>query len=329
MKNSELRHDIVSGDWIIIAPGRLKRSSQFIKKPVKRKKVPKRGCPFEKIGSASNHEPILVLKKGNDWKVQILENKYPALAQINHGFDVKKMGLYETGNGFGHHDLIITRDHNKNFPDLSKDDQLLLLESLRDRYLMILDDPYIEYVSIFQNFGPKAGASVYHPHYQMLSLPVLPADITRSLNGSLSYYKKNKKCVHCAIIAWELKKKYRVVYQNEFAVAVCPYFSKTPFEVRIFPKQHLPYFENTLDRDLEGIADVLKKALLALRKNLFDPDYNLFIHSAPLKEKSKHSHYHWHIEILPKVTTWGGFELSSGVEINPIDPDEAARVLRR
>lgn len=131
------------------------------------------------------------------------------------------------------------------------------------------------------------------------------------------------------MMGWELKNKKRIIYENEGAVVFAPFVSKEPFEMRILPKKHLPYFENTLDIDLDCIVDALRFALKRLETKLHRPDYNFFIHTAPLKNKEKYKHYHWHIEIIPKFNISAGFELGTGIEINPVDPDEAAKVLRK
>jgi UDPglucose--hexose-1-phosphate uridylyltransferase len=131
------------------------------------------------------------------------------------------------------------------------------------------------------------------------------------------------------MLDWEFKPKNRIIFENEGAVAVTPFFSREPFEIRIFPKRHLPYFEDTSDADMAFVVEALHFSLKKLAKNLNDPDYNFFIHTAPVKNKVSHQHYHWHIEIVPKTTIRAGFELGTGVEINIIDPDDAAKILKK
>lgn len=325
---SQLRKDLVSGDWIVIAPGRGKRPHQFIKKFEKRKSSSKTTCPFENPQKSGHQKPILTY--GNpDWQIQILENKYPAFTHKNICAILGKEGPYTITETVGCHDLLITRDHDKNFTQLSKVDARQVFEAFRDRYLMLLNDKCLAYVSIFHNWGVKAGASVYHPHYQMISTPIIPPDVMHSLNGSEKYFKKNKKCVHCVMIDWEKKYKKRIVYENEGAIAFAPFVSKNLFEIRIFPKKHLPYFENTLDQEIDYVVDSLRQILKKFAKNLKDPDYNFFIHTASIKDKEKYKMYHWHIEVVPKIALFAGFELGTGMEINTVDPDEAAKILRK
>jgi len=327
--NSQLRQDLVSGDWIVIAPGRAKKHLQHLKEN-KRKKTPIKECPFENLKKSGQKEPILTYSRpGNgDWEAVIVENKYPAFIHKNVCGEIFKTGPYSVIEGIGHQDLIITRDHHKNFAHLDNESANLVFQAFRDRYLMLYDDSCIAYISIFHNWGPKAGASVYHPHYQLIAIPVVPPDIGHSLDGSARYFHKNKKCVHCTMIGWEKKKKERIVYENQGAIAFTPFVSREPFELRIFPKKHLPYFENTMDEDLEWVVDALQKSLLKIEKRLNDPDYNFFIHTAPIKDKNKYNHYHWHVEIQPKISISAGFELGTGIEITVVDPEEAARILK-
>ncbi|TSD02522.1 MAG: UDPglucose--hexose-1-phosphate uridylyltransferase, partial [Parcubacteria group bacterium Athens0714_26] len=181
----------------------------------------------------------------------------------------------------------------------------------------------------FQNWGPTAGASVYHPHYQSIAIPVVPLHIKISINGSDRFYKEHKKCVYCVMIEHEIKNKRRIIYENEEAVVFTPFFSESPFEVRVLPKKHFSYFEDTPEKALKGTAAALQYALKKVTKNLNDPDYNFFIHTAPIKNKEKHTHYHWYIEIRPKFFNIAGFELGTNLEINEVDPDKAAKILRK
>jgi len=308
--NSELRQDIVSGDWIVISPKRAKKHLQNLGKE-KRIKAPTNGCPFE-------------IEKS----VAVIPNKYPVFIHKNICAKKIKKGPYLTIEGIGYHDLVISRDHYKNFAHLDKKTANLVFQAFRDRYLTLIKDHCLAYISIFHNWGPKAGATIYHPHYQIISLPVVPPDVEHSLNGSISYFKKNKKCVHCGMIEYEIKEKKRIIYENQGAIVFAPFVSREPFELRIFPKKHLPYFENTSDDDFMWIVEALQQSLLKIEKKLKDPDYNFFIHTAPILDKNKHKNYHWHIEIQPKISISAGFELGTGIEITVVDPDEAAKILR-
>ncbi|MBI3638622.1 hypothetical protein HY227_02660, partial [Candidatus Wolfebacteria bacterium] len=180
--NSQLRQDLVSGDWIVVAPKRAKRPDQFFKKD-KRIKAPIKGCPFENPQKSGNAEPILAYPNKDNWRVQIIPNKYPALSHNNVCPRVFKNGPYSVIEGVGRHDIVISRDHYKNFGYLDKKDALLVFKIFQDHYKMLSMDKCLAYILIFANWGPKAGASVYHPHYQIISLPVVPPDVGHSLSG--------------------------------------------------------------------------------------------------------------------------------------------------
>ncbi len=325
---SELRQDPVSGDWIVISPGRAKRPRAIFAKIPKRKKSPKSVCPFENPQKSGNPEPILTYPGKQKWAIQVLENKYPAFTHSAKCGVASKEGPHSVQPGWGHHDLVITAEHEKNFVHLPEEQANLVFQAFRDRYLMLYNDKCLHYISIFHNWGPAAGASVYHPHYQIISLPVVPPDVGHSLAGSARYWQEHKNCVHCAMIAWEQKEKKRIIYENDGAIALAPFVSRSPFEVRVFPKKHLSFFENTYDHDIASVVSALQAVLKSFEKNLNDVDYNFFIHTAPLRDKEKYSHYHWHIEAYPKVSIRAGFELGTGVDINVVDPNQAAKMLR-
>jgi len=326
---SELRQNIVSGDWILIAPGRGKRPSQF-RATKTRKRSPVGSCAFENPEKAGSGGVILSVPDTKAWRLQVVPNRYPAVERsgiwvLNQG----KKGPFSVLPGFGYHELLITRHHDHNFSQLTPKDAVRVLEAFRTRYINLAEDKNLKYVSMFHNWGPKAGASIYHPHYQILGIPVIPPGVRRSLDGSREYTKKNKACVHCSQLAWEQKQKKRILYKNKHAVSFMPFASKEPFEMRVFPRDHTPFFEDTDERVMSSIATALQKALKMLEKGLKHPDYNFFIHTAPTRNKSDFLHYHWHIEIIPRTNISAGFELGTDIQINPLDPDEGAAFLRK
>lgn len=325
---SELRQDLVSGDWIIVAPERAKRPHDFLPKKLSRKPSPKSTCPLEDLEAAGNWPPILVSPNRKNWEVAVVPNKYPALVHKEKCAKPLQGGPYRFYQGIGHHDLVITRGHRKNVAWLSLRKAVDLFRMFQRRYLMLAGDPCLDYVATWFNWGPTAGASVYHPHYQMLSLPIIPPDIAHSLRGSHAYFRTHHRCVHCEMLKFEARHKKRIVEENRGAVAVAPYVSRQPFELRVYPKRHLSVFERTRPADLTPFVAVLQSALRRIKRYLNDPDLNLFIHTAPLRDQRQYRHYHWHVEILPKISIPAGFELGTGVDIDVIDPDRAAAILR-
>lgn len=325
---SELRQDLVSGDWILIAPGRGKRPHQF-REAKKRKRAPKRGCPFENPKDASRDGVLLSLPEGNDWRLQVIQNKYPAVTKEGLWvIDKSRKGPFLVLPGYGYHEVVITKDHDDALADLSPGDAILVFRAFQERYHNLSEDNNISYIHMFANWGEKAGASIYHPHYQILGIPVIPPDISRSLAGSAEYHKKHSACVHCTQIEWEIQQKERVICETKEAVVFCPFVSKEPFEMRVFPKKHQPFFEDSGETELASVSEALQTALGKLKRGLGDPDYNFFIHTSPSRNREAHSHYHWHIEIFPRTNISAGFELGTSIEINPMDPNDAAEFLR-
>ena len=324
----EIRREIVSGDWIIIAPERAKRPHGFLKKKKARIRAPKNDCPFENLETTNNWPPIAQAPKMGDWNAVVIPNKFPALPHRDVCATRLSQGPYEALTAVGSHELLVTRDHNKNLAELTLEEGVQVFELLQDRYRALAKDPCLVYTSSFFNWGPQSGASVYHPHYQILTLPIIPPHVRHSFEGSAKYFKAHKRCPHCAMLAYEKKERKRVIDENECAIAVAPYASREPFEVRIYPKHHHPAFEHTPHKDIKDMVAMLQKSMQGVKKYLNDPDLNFFIHSAPIKDQNNYTHYHWHIEIIPNIAINAGFEFSTHIQINMIDPDVAARVLR-
>ena len=326
---SELRRDIVSGDWVIMAPERAKRPHDFLPEKKRRIPSPKSKCPFEKLEETGNWPPILLIPNNpRNWKVAVIPNKYPALTHTNVCGVVMKSGLYDYRAGTGYHDLVVSRDHRRNIADLPFKEAMFTFDAIRERFRMVKQDPCMMYVAAFFNWGPTAGASLFHPHYQMLSLPIIPPAVEQSLKGSATYFRKNHRCVHCDILKEERKVKKRIIAENAQAIAISPYVPKSRFEISIYPARHHASFEETPRKDMQGVVKILRFVLQAMKKRLHDPDLNFFIHSAPLRDGSSYRHYHWHIDVIPKILIPAGFELSTGVDINVIDPDWFAALLR-
>ncbi len=332
MKSSELRYHSTTGEWVLISPKRIQRPNDFGAPSIKRKISSKKNCPFENPQKNGNEIPHFWFPENKPiekWEIQVLPNKYPTLTHRHLSCAVSsKHGIYDVVSGVGHHDILITRDHYKNYKDLSDKMASGVLMALAKRYKELSVDKCVAYVSMFQNFGPNAGASVSHPHYQIIALPVVPNSVSRSISYSKKYHQKYHRCIHCDIIKQELKEKSRIVYNQNGVVAFVPFAAKEPYQVNIFPKTHLPYFEDSNVSILADISLALKSVLKSISKNLKDPDYNFYIHTAPVLNKKNFYHYHWHLEIVPKSNISAGFEMGTGVEINPVFPEEAAKLLK-
>ncbi len=324
---SELRQDLISGDWVLLAPARAARPKFLDEKKKQRKASPKSTCPFENLQKTGNWPPILAVPSEKQWNIAVIPNKYPAL-QRGAGCSVAfRRGIYHARTAVGTHDLLITRDHNKHFIDLSKTEVTTVFGVFQALHRIAAKDRCAAYASSFYNYGPEAGASVWHPHYQILTLPIIPPHNARSLRGASEYFKKFGRCVRCDIIKVESTAKTRIIVENKHAIAIAPYASKRPFEVAVVPKKHWPSFRETPPAAVRDIALALQFAMQRMKKYINDPDLNFFIHDTPLDHKD-YRHHHWHIEVIPKTSLEAGFEFSTRIDINVVDPDNAAAILR-
>lgn len=318
---------MVSGDWVLIATGRAKRPHDFLKEKKSAFKQPKSSCPFERIAPNA----IAIYPEGVDpkkWVLQVFPNKYPAFSEGECSV-VHRKGPYSWNEGVGFHEVVATRDHNRSIAQMNKEEVELLVRLYQDQYLAHKENDCVEYISVFHNHGRASGATISHPHSQILGIPVIPPDVGRSIDGSAKYFHKEKKCVHCVMIKDDLKTRERVIYENGLFLVITPFASRSAFEMRIYPKKHKAHFELMDGNERFLLASALRTALAKLHKGLKNPDYNFFLHTAPAKDSGEFHHYHWHFEILPKTAIWAGFELGTGIEISTIRPEDAADFLRK
>lgn len=327
---NEFRQDLVSGDWVLFSTGRAKRPNNAEKKEKEEEAYKsKENCPFEDP-EKSGQEIIWGHPNEKEWEVMVIKNKYPAVKQgiCGPGW---KTGPFNIFDATGVHEVVVFKNHDIQFADFTQVQGIKAVKVYKRRFQEIASGGgCIDYVMVFHNFGREAGASIYHPHSQIISLPVLPPDVSRSYYGSLKFYQDTKKRVYDLVIDWEKEEKKRIVYENDNFIAFCPFVSKKPYEVRIFSKESHAHFERMPDELDADLADILLNVLKKIRKALDSPPYNFFIHTAPVETNSGkiHEFYSWHIEILPKSSVSGGFELGTGIDINIVDPDEAAKELR-
>jgi len=244
---SELRRDLVTASWVVIASIRGKRKKKLVTASASKDRSPKRSCPFEDPQASGNGEPLLMYGSYKDWSLQVISNKYPAFAPnglcISGGkckvgcTHTEKAGPYTIRDGYGLHEVVITRDHNSPMALFSRSEVEEVVRAYVERFRVLKEAECIKYISVFHNHGKAAGASIYHPHSQIVAVPFLPADIKRSLGGSRFFSNKHGKCPHCLAIAWERKKKVRMVYENKHFAVFCPFVSFGSFEIRIYPKK--------------------------------------------------------------------------------------------
>lgn len=324
---SEIRQDLVSGDWIVVAAERSKRPHDI--KPRQKMEHPESGDPFADPEKFGNEVVKTYMNKDeSDWLVKIIKNKYPLVSPGVCGPELEH-GPFKYMAGVGFHEVVITRDPEKDMSQFEKDEIEFLMKVFRDRYREILkNDECQKYTLIFHNHGKEAGASLKHPHSQIISVPVFPPEVSGSLAGAEKYFKEKGKKVHQVLVEWEMEEGKRTVYENGKFIALCPYASRSPYEIRIYPKDFGARFDKVNDGDLKELGDALGSVLRKLRDGLNDPAYNFYIHTSP-EDSDREEFYTWHIEILPKIATQAGFEMGTGIDVSVVDPEEAAETLRK
>ena len=328
---SEVRLNVITGDWVIIATERAKRPEDFTHKKEK-KDIPRyvTTCPF--CPGNEDKTPGETFKlTGNDgeWSVRAVPNKFSALTPDG---DVKRIRVdfKQFITGVGLHEVIIeTPEHNMTTAllPLHQIEQILL--AYRNRLFAFYKDPRIEHVVIFKNHGEGAGTSLEHPHSQIVGTPVFPGQVMNRLGEALRnyYYVNFGECLYCTYLADEVKDNVRIISENNSFISFVPYAAHSPFHVWIFPKRHCACFGEITDSELSDLAVMLKDSLLRFYIGLDNQDFNYMIRSlSPRGADSKY--FHWYIAIIPRVSQTAGFELGTGMNINTALPEESAKFLR-
>ncbi len=243
--------------------------------------------------------------------------------------------MFDMMSGVGAHEVIVeTPDHNVELADLPEARIVKVIQVFRDRMHDLGGDDRFKYVLIFKNQGYLAGASLPHAHSQLIATPVTPKRVKEELTGAQRYYEFKHRCVFCDIIKQETQlTRERLVLENDAFAVIAPFAARVPYEMWIIPKQHSCDFVSITDGERQGLAEALKQTLLKLRTALKSPPLNFLIHTAPFRRPRagywatiQHD-YHWHLEIIPRLTRPAGFEEGSGFYINPVPPEEAAATL--
>ncbi len=322
---SELRQDLVTGDWVVIATGRAKRPDAFIQ--AERLLAREEADPFLDPDASGQEKDVLIYRQASgDWSLRVFPNRYPAFSR---GQAVKELseGPYFAMNGVGYHEVVVTRDAKRSLAMLETWQVAEVIDAYQERYLALMNKKSVNYIQIIHNHGKEAGASLSHPHSQLMAIPVVSPYVELELDGAEDYYQQNKTPVYGIIAGYESSHRKRVVFENDHFIAFCPFASRGAFEIMILGKRPNPYFERITDEEKFACAEALQKALQALYHGLHDPAYNFYIHAAPCDGR-EYPHYQWHIEILPHTSTWGGLELATGIEASTIQPEVAAEFLR-
>jgi UDPglucose--hexose-1-phosphate uridylyltransferase len=327
----ELRKDPVTDRWVIIAADRTRRPSDFSRETVPTP-TGSSSCPLCPGHESRTPSEVLAYRYGAGanqpgWQVRVVPNKYPVL-EIHGDLNREGEGLFDKMEGIGAHEVIVeTPDHSKSLAELSEKQVEDVLHAFRDRILDLRRDIRLRYILLFKNHGAAAGATMEHSHCQLIALPVVPKRVIEEMEGSKRYFDFKERCVFCDIIRQERRDQVRVVSESERFVVLEPYAPRFPFETWILPRQHASHFESADAAQLQDLSWVLRATLRKIDKVLERPPYNFVLHTAPVQETAM-THYHWHIELMPKLTKVAGFEWGTGFYINPSPPEESAQFLR-
>ena len=261
------------------------------------------------------------------WRVRVVPNKYPALENSGERSE-KIQGLYQSASGLGVHEVIIeTPEHVVNMSALGAAQFVAILWAYRARLNALKNDRRWRYLLIYKNHGERAGATFEHIHSQFVALPFVPREAQDEITGARKHFDTTGRGIYCEIIERERKYGERLVSISERFIALCPFAPRFGYETWILPRHHMSSFEQSSDQDLALLAESLRNFILKLNGVVDNPPFNYVIHTAPT-EASVKEHYHWHVEILPQLTRAAGFEWGSGVHMNSVSPEDAARLLR-
>jgi UDPglucose--hexose-1-phosphate uridylyltransferase len=335
----ELRHDPIQKRWVIIATERSRPPDP----PAHPPDLDGALCPFCEGNEHKTPPEIIALRPGGSapnqpgWQVRVVPNKFPAL-RIEGDLERRAAGIYDRMNGVGAHEVIIeTPRHDLHLADMPVEQVARVIWTYRERLVDLLRDARFKYVLVFKNHGLAAGASLAHPHTQVIATPVTPLTLSGELQSAKEHFHHKERCLFCDILAQELESGERIVAGSGPLVAFAPFASRFPFEVSIMPRQHHASFAEISDEAIGHLAATLRDVLRRMKRALNDPPFNFLIHTIPnVKAPPRRSHYwetieldyHWHLELMPRLTRIAGFEWGTGFYINPTAPEHAAKYLR-
>ncbi len=328
----DLRRDPIVGRWVIISTERSARPQDFLRNQPARSPSTAL-CPFCPGQERLTPKEILAYRpqpgepNSPGWTIRVVPNKFPAL-QVEGELGREGIGLYDRMNGIGAHEVIIeTPNHKDSLAEMPAKRIEDVLWAYRDRIVDLKKDMRLRYILIFKNHGAAAGATLEHTHSQLIALPIVPTSVVNEIEGCRTHFQQKERCIYCDILRQELGDGARIVAENPEFLCLTPFAPRFPFEMWILPKRHAGHFEESQKSQFEFLAPMLSEALRRMDKVLAKPAYNFILHSSPQHEKTG-DFYHWHLELIPKLTQVAGFEWGTGFYINPVSPEESAKFLR-
>jgi len=325
----EFRQNMVTKEWVIIATERSKRPDDFMEKRYDRNNLPphKGDCPFCPGNESMTPPTVFSIEKNGSWSLRVVPNKFAAL-QNNLTIERRHEGRFLKAEGFGLAEVVIeSQFHNQTIATMDQNEVKNVVFAYRERAIDISKIKDLELITIFRNYGERAGTSLEHPHSQIIATPIVPPHVRNSLYQSQLACDTYGDCIYCGMMEEERQQKVRIVSETKYFLVICPFASRSPFETLIYPKIHRSSFNAISDIELEDFASVLRDTLKRIYICLNDPDYNYVINSAPIKD-GEVKYHHWYVVIVPKLTTPAGFEIGTGIYINTTLPEECAQFLR-
>jgi UDPglucose--hexose-1-phosphate uridylyltransferase len=327
----QLRKDPITGRWVIISTDRQKRPNDF--RVERASVIGREQCPFCPGHESLTPPEVLSYRQNGGapnapgWDVRVVPNKFPAL-QVEGTLDREGDGMFDRMNGIGAHEVIIeTPDHQRTLAAMSEPEIERVLWAYRERIVDLKQDRRLRYILVFKNHGAAAGATLEHTHSQLIALPIVPDFVREEVEGARAHFAVKERCVFCDVIHQEVADTRRIILENADVVALAPYAPRFAFETWLLPKRHAARYEEAPRHEYESLARVLKSLLQRMDRALELPAYNLIVHTAPFVDDVADL-FHWHVEVIPKLTRVAGFEWGTGFYINPTPPEEAAKVLR-
>jgi len=329
---SELRRDPIGGRWVIVDTDHpnIPQDYEYQHHTLHGRE----NCPFCYGNESMTPLEIDSIRESGGstntpgWQVRVVPNKFPAL-QIEGELARRGRGIYDMQNGIGAHEVLLeTPYHEKDIPDLTNQEVESFLSMYARRTRELEKDKRFKYIMVFKNYGFAAGASIGHPHSQIIALPMVPKNVKEEIRGAHSYFEYRERCLFCDIIRQELQDKQRIITENEYFISFCPYVSRFAFELWIMPKNHSACFCRIAAAELPALAAILKETVSRMKKLFVNVSYNFIIHTSPINGDMDLEDYHWHIEFMPKLTRIAGFEWGSGFYIVSTPPEDAAKFLR-
>jgi len=325
---SELRQNLATKEWYVIATERAKRPHDFVGKN-KRPPLPQHDpkCPFCPGNESMTPPTRLAIPSEDAWRVRVVANKFSAFSP--EGDRRRRVqNLHRSLAGVGVHDVIIETPRHDLTPALLPLSHVCeIVQAYRARYNAVLEDPRVAMVIPFKNHGAAAGTSLQHSHSQLIGMPLATTHIMYRMEEARRHYNDNGRCVFCTMLEGEASEGTRVVYDNAAFLVFVPYASGAPYETWIIPKRHTPSFGDLTDEEVPALADALRSTLRRYYFGLDDPDFNYVVRSTPSDERDSPA-LHWYIKLMPKLTKVAGFELGTGMYVNVTLPEEGAKFLR-